>query len=123
MGQAQAFFTPQRAARKQAQKQSATAVFANDHRCAHRVSTGLSTAPPDNSFPDERSLRALQFYDTVIRPDDGKVNSAPPAIATIRSFASRSNSASPVRRPNAGRIARRAPRTKQGSRADCSPLP
>lgn len=83
MGQAQAFFTPQRAARKQAQKQSATAVFANDHLCAHRVSTGLSTAPPDNSFSDERSLRALQFYDTVIRPDDGKVNSAPPAIATI----------------------------------------
>jgi len=32
----------------------------------HRVSTGLSTAGPDNSPTDERTSAALQFYDTVI---------------------------------------------------------
>lgn len=32
----------------------------------HRVSTGLSTAEPDNSQTDERTSAALQFYDTVI---------------------------------------------------------
>ena len=32
----------------------------------HRVSTGLSTAGPDNSATDERPSTPLQFYDTVI---------------------------------------------------------
>ena len=32
----------------------------------HRVSTGLSTAGPNNSATDERTLAPLQFYDTVI---------------------------------------------------------
>lgn len=119
---AQVFFPPQGEAAKARAKWPFAGDRTNDHPYLHRLSTVLSTARGRVPLRPTNGNASLQFCDTRYSTR-GSSNSAPPAIATMRSSRDGMTSAMPVKRPNAGRIAWSRPRTKQGSRADSPAVP
>ena len=121
----QAFFMHRKGAQKRQEKQPSAAIPAAYPRAIHRLSTALSTA----SGADERWRGRCRFATVAGRRRGDRTSFAarqragsrpwprsghPPAARRARD---------PVKLPNAGRIARLRPSTKQGSRSAWSAGP